>query len=318
MITWSDIAALLSTLYWGSMVLLLLGAVITVFMLMREGKRRMQLLTAVLIGIPGVFYLYPKFYQTVVNRPSAEERVAMAKYKQAKAIFDERCKTAGEQIYRTASDVEGITLLNIYPEVASSTSYNPRNDPMWQGAALPQQIGDDRYILSFLGWSQKYEETVTFSPNYTSLVKPKHRLKSNSYPRPVIAYKNYTYVDIETENKHLVRYMLYPEEEITNEHYWFHQRIKNQSISRYAVFYESIIDAYDRQNWIAGAKVSIIDQMTQELMATKTWYAFAPSMEPMGNGRLAWRHALHCPQDGSYRDPVVKFVISVIQPKQGD
>lgn len=35
------------------------------------------------------------------------------RFNAAKAIFDERCKTAGEKVYETAKDVRGIYLVNV-------------------------------------------------------------------------------------------------------------------------------------------------------------------------------------------------------------
>ena len=70
---------------------------------------------------------------------SAEART---RYETAKAIFDERCKQAGEKIYRTTSGVEGITLLNIYPRKPNiEGSYNPDRDPMWADATLIEAWG---------------------------------------------------------------------------------------------------------------------------------------------------------------------------------
>ncbi len=43
-------------------------------------------------------------------------------------MFDERCKTAGYKIYKTVENVEGVTLLNVWPR---EKSYE---DQMWEYA----------------------------------------------------------------------------------------------------------------------------------------------------------------------------------------
>lgn len=48
------------------------------------------------------------------------------KYLAAKAVFDERCKDAGYKIYKTVEDVEGVTLLNVWPEEKR------KEDQMWE------------------------------------------------------------------------------------------------------------------------------------------------------------------------------------------
>lgn len=60
------------------------------------------------------------------GRPSAET------IKAGRALFDERCKTvAGEKIYRTVEDVEGIVLLKVRPQ-RSDADLSSRD---WPGAA---------------------------------------------------------------------------------------------------------------------------------------------------------------------------------------
>ncbi|MDO4693497.1 MAG: hypothetical protein Q4A62_02570 [Eikenella sp.] len=187
----------------------------------------------------------------------------------------------------------------------------------WCG--ITRSAGGERYILSFLGWSERFKETLNFTSRYTSLEKPRYRLNDNSSSQLTIQYKNYSYIDIEDKESYFLRYKIHPNLRVNNGKYLFHERMnKSQGMSNYAVYYKSIVKPEDRQYWIAGAEVSIIDQSNKQIMARKTWYAFAPNMRPMNNGSWAWHHAIHCPKDGEYGDPVVKFVISVVQPKQGE
>lgn len=55
------------------------------------------------------------------EQASAEHR---QRYEAAKAHFDERCKTAGEKIYKTVEEVEGIRLLNIRADGLYATPCN--------------------------------------------------------------------------------------------------------------------------------------------------------------------------------------------------
>lgn len=58
--------------------------------------------------------------------PAAKTRVRAQK---AQAMFQERCKTAGEKIYRTAEDVEGILLMKLRPSGINYGSQLTMDDP---------------------------------------------------------------------------------------------------------------------------------------------------------------------------------------------
>ena len=72
--------------------------------------------------------------QSVANTAQNPEVVAMAKA--GKAYFEEKCKTvAGEKIYRTVADVEGVLLMKVRP----LTTETELQDPMWPGPHLPER-----------------------------------------------------------------------------------------------------------------------------------------------------------------------------------
>jgi len=60
-----------------------------------------------------------------IREQQAKQDEFQARYDKAKAIFDERCKTAGEKIYHTVEDIEGITLLNVPQEYRHEFGSDP-------------------------------------------------------------------------------------------------------------------------------------------------------------------------------------------------
>ena len=77
----------------------------------------------------------------------------LAKIKEAKAYYKNKCATvAGEKIYKTVPEVEGVLLMKIRPH-ATDREYS---DPNWPGAAFGRELSSDSYISSFLG----YEHSV--------------------------------------------------------------------------------------------------------------------------------------------------------------
>jgi len=77
----------------------------------------------------------------------------------ARKVFHTRCATAGEKVYKTADDVQGILLVNI-----RESKKNNYNDLYWPDAALPYESKDDDYIRSFL-----IESTGRYIYNYVDV-----------------------------------------------------------------------------------------------------------------------------------------------------
>ena len=134
--------------YWGTMLLLLWFLVRFAYKKPKQnaGKILSGSLTAAVILILFVWIIPKQF------GPSKEEIQAQEewdrKYKEAEAVFNEQCKTAGEKIYRTVDNVEGIMLLKVIPEDNVSRDTQTR-DPMWAGAALNAGTGEG-FISHFL------------------------------------------------------------------------------------------------------------------------------------------------------------------------
>jgi hypothetical protein len=73
-------------------------------------------------------------------------RAAQPNERQAKAIamWQERCKTAGEKIHKTVDNVEGIYLMKVRPSEINFGDQFKMDDP------LGMDFGGDAYIQSFL------------------------------------------------------------------------------------------------------------------------------------------------------------------------
>ena len=191
--------------------------------------------------------------------PSKEEIQAQEewdrKYKEAEAVFNEQCKTAGEKIYRTVGNVEGIMLLKVVPE--DSYKDSDGYDPMWKYAALDQGASGKYFIESFLkNGDKKYY---------------------------------YRYVDVleSINNKEVVTRYSGRKNHLQNEGI-----VKNPA--RYAVTYEVNVDPALRKHWVAGASIQIIDRERKEVIAEKTWFAFEKGLGGTGGARTPWLFAVAC------------------------
>ncbi|EEV89483.1 Uncharacterised protein [Cardiobacterium hominis] len=238
-------------------------------------------------------------------------------YLESKAIFEERCKSAGEKIYQTVENVEGITLLNV-PEDSPQSSYN---DPMWENAALPWSGTEEEYIKKFLFWEIRYDnnsmidlQTVDPRPSAreTQIRLWGHPTNMSEHEK---AYRGYRYADAQQKDKHFLRYRFPDDKDRKDKETLLVQAIERPS--RYALEYKPIVDPADRKHWIAGLTVNIYDLQTNTLMATKTWYALNPSQ---GHAYQTWEWSRleNCPAGEADITYIRYFLNRVIQPKQGD
>ena len=166
------LAILFAIGYWGTMLLLLWFLVRFAYKKPKQnaGKILSGSLTAAAILILFV-WIIPK----QLLGPSKEEIQAQEewdrKYKEAEAVFNEQCKTAGEKIYRTVDNVEGIMLLKVVPG-----DYKTRNsnyyDPMWDNATLQTSEGKE-FIAEFLGFygSKRYRYVDVLQPNHSDIIR---------------------------------------------------------------------------------------------------------------------------------------------------
>ena len=165
------LAILFAIGYWGTMLLLLWFLVRFAYKKPKRnpGKILSGSLTAAVILILFVWIIPKQF------GPSKEEIQAQEewdrKYKEAEAVFNEQCKTAGEKIYRTVDNVEGIMLLKVVPESTVSADAKTR-DPMWDNAALQENEGI-RFIGKFLGLygGSSYNYVDVLQPNQSDIIR---------------------------------------------------------------------------------------------------------------------------------------------------
>ena len=203
-----------------------------------------------------------------------------ARYQAAKAVFDEQCKQAGEKIYKTVDNVEGVMLLKVRPDWDAG-KYNPMKDPMWPDAAASDFMGKG-YIASFL-------------------------------PAAAKAYEGfgYDYVDVLQENGSIIRYS----DGWKNNNHLLDEENNPAKPARYAITYENNVDSALRRHWVAGTSIRILDRQTDKLLAKKVIFAFEHGLGAEGTGRQPWLSEEVCPDAPRSKRHTVLFVNKVLIPK---
>lgn len=257
MFTTYDLSKFIFLSYWGTMLGMIAIALLIIWLKQGQVRHKIVRSIAYVILIPTVFIW--------ILMPSKAERKAnqerKQRYETGKAIFAERCKNAGEKIYKTVDDVEGVMLLKV--RVPTPNRETLMKNPMWAAAAAAKEFTDLEYIASFL--------------NYRS------RIYSN---------KTYHHIDVLQSNQSIIRYegtWNYIDKP-------FQETLNPKNPARYAITFEDDVNLEDRKYWVAGTTIKIIDLKTNEILGERTIYAFEHGQGSLANARMPWLRAEICPE----------------------
>lgn len=281
----ADILRSLGWLYIGLIVVLVVAA-------LRLPKRWWQKLIGVIAVL--LVFIGPAYMRNRERSQIVDE--GKVRYQVAKELFDERCKTAGEKIYKIVENVEGVLLLNVRPDDKAVN----RGNPNWPDAALPDERGGRSYIASFLMWEQHQDKR-----------NPRGYLNYNPSDLP-----GYRYVDVKESDEKIYRYAL---REPGNPDSTELSKSELQGPpARYAVSFVNMVDSADRAHWVAGTTVTITDTQLSSTVAQSTWYSFEPGLGSTAGHRSPWGFAVTCPRLKWVAASTRMFVDQVLKPRQGE
>ena len=244
---------------------------------------------AVILSILIVPIPYKREIEQARQKKIAKYNERKAKYEAAKAVFDEQCKKAGEKIYRTVDNVDGIMLLKIRQRTIEDL-----NNPMFENAAISngrEQSDKGIYIANFL-----------------------HSYVSRNKLTGIVVKKGYAFVDVLQEDGSISRYLDYTGHGDIDEERDGVEKNPLQP-ARYAVTYENNIDPELRKHWVAGTTIKIIDRQTDELLAEKTIFAFAYTMGYYTHGAWFDSRMDFCPKMTELgNNPTSHFAVTVLKP----
>jgi len=226
-----------------------------------------------------------------------EKRERLAK---AEAMFQERCKKAGEFIYRTAENVEGIFLLKLRPDRINKRDQYEMDDP------YGSDLGGDAYIRLFL------------------------RARNDEGHLDSMKVGGYGYADaIDPDDGKRYRYtgrMDEPWQRDKSYEEGYMRLILDKvpapdPAPRYGVTYDDISTREERDYWIAGSSLRVIDLKTNEVMAERIGYMMDRGQGDQSGGRAPWLFAANyaCPEFFPYHGSTVQihqtrtFVEKVLQ-----
>ena len=298
MFTLSDLAMLLFIAAWG-IIILTIVILIWLFRKMRGLPLWVRLIPTALVLS---FFILPAIWENY--KEHLDEEKDWAEYREYRVVFDERCKNAGETIYQTVQDVEGITLLKVWGDSPNNNAHT-KMTKQWEFAGLPNEMGEEGYIESFLyWWVTSHINNEVFVSGYHPLVDKK---RMDEYKKTRSVNMGYSFVDVLQHNGNYLRYRLTDDE-------WQMSKETVNKPARYAVTFDNPIIQEDRNRWIATTIVTILDTETNTILAKKQWYAFEESRGQRPLESRQWSDSIVCPYPGE-SSAIYQFVENVLIPK---
>lgn len=207
----------------------------------------------------------------------------------AMAMWQERCKKSGEFIHRTVENVEGVYLVNVRTRFNVNHGEQPEDqfkltDPYGHDST------DSEYVLNFLRGFYYREQP-----------------RPAGYPARI----GYRYVEaFDLKDGQLYRYTGRVEEP------WQHDKTYLKGYTRfvldrvpitertvrYGVKFEDISSREEREVWIAGSSLKVIDLQSHEVIAERIGYMVDWAQGSRAGQRSPWLFAAEnaCPQFGRH------------------
>lgn len=244
--------------------------------------------------------------------PPADPKARLAK---AEAMFAERCKKSGEFIHRTVDNVEGVFLLKLRPKQINFQDQFRMDDPY--GA----DVSGDGYIVNFLKGRNPKGSLVT-----ENATRQGYRYVEAIDPADGKRYR-YTGAMKEVTRKTSILMGGDGRTTFTTKDYVLDKVSAPGTPPRYGVNYDDLSSREEREHWIAGSSLKVIDLKTDEVIAERIGYMMDRGQGSTSRGRIPWYWAAYtaCPSfpkapGGNVfkGDQTRNFVEQVLNIKQGD
>lgn len=223
-----------------------------------------------------------------------------------KEYFEHLCKTeAGEFIYKTVEDVEGIYQMR--PRVMATDYEMMHLYALEDPYNAYETLSENSYVNPRYMTAVKKRGYSLFKPdqNYKFLEKP--NLPKVQNPTDGTKYLRYTKPNTEKLVFENGQY-LYPRD------HWppmIEERVQDLK-SRYGFTWRGISHPHDRELGIAGGEVIVLDLQTSEVLAVRRGYAASGGKTKETVAGIWWLSAAKCPQSMPGVEP--SFIHKVLKP----
>lgn len=205
----------------------------------------------------------------------------------AYAHFQARCKGAGEKVSRIVDNVAGVVWMKWRPKEFNQNDQYRLNDP------YGQDCGGEDCVEGLLTVTQGLE------------LDPTRKMSSN-YVSP---YRGFRFVEsTDPSDGKLYRYERRFYRPHDRDPKWATDLVRTELVkteiagpsARYGITWEDLSTREDRDRWIAGSSLKVIDLQTNEVIAERIGYMFDRGLGNQSGGRQPWSYAAFtaCPEFG--------------------
>ena len=239
---------------------------------------------------------------------------ARSRLNESMALFQERCKAAGEKVSRIVENVDGIVWMKWREPYSNADNFADQfklNDP------YGRDCGVEDCILRLLRATKGRE------------LDPKRELPYHSA---------YQFVETRDPRDGLIyRYTLRLDRPFDHDRKWLETLIKpeldreviSQTTARYAISWDDLSTRKDREHWIAGSSLKVIDQQSNEVIAERVGYMIDRGQGSQAGFRSPWLFAVEmaCPEfphepnqsrHGRTLYETPKFIATALHPATGE
>lgn len=248
-----------------------------------------------------------------------EAYVANKKLRAATAHFEMRCKSAGEKIRRTVENVEGVVWMKWRDKGDNLSDQFRLDDPYGRDCGAEGCI---EQLLRLDVKNGRFNREV-------DQTKSRYRFVESVDPADG---KRYRYIGVMVprwSDAEVKKHREQTGKDIPDDAYWFkHDKQHIDKFSaRYGITWDDISTREDREMWIAGGSVKVVDLQTNEVIAERIGYMVDQGQGSRDGFRSPWLMARRaaCPQfpgsQGQRSWPsteTLMFASKVLQPSKAD
>ena len=204
----------------------------------------------------------------------------------ARAMWTERCKTSGERIHKVIEDVDGIFLMKIRDTNNFDEQFT-LDDP------YGHDYTNNAYILNFLRgfYHQNSQKFFPGSPprmgyRFVEAIDPKDAVRYRyTAATKAIRKKDITAPGVQFELKRDPGYNLNVYDFVLD------KTPATGPAPRYGVTYDDLSTRQEREYWIAGSSLKVVDLQTNEVIAERIGYMVDWAQGSRAGGRSPWLFA---------------------------
>lgn len=248
----------------------------------------------------------PAYLRTRESNKLTDQR--SARYATAKALFDERCKTAGEKINRTFQNVDGVVWLRWRPASLSREQF-AQDDPYGKDCSM------EGCILQLL----RGADDLSAGKEPNSLPPSGYRFVETIDPRDGVRYR-YTGVVKSVRDVPKEEFSRHVQSTGTGAapdgRFLALERVQIDRFSaRFGLRWDDASTREDREHWIAGGSLKVIDLASDQVVAERIGYLIDTGQGSVSGHRDPWGWAKsHGPRCPANQEKAVNFVAKIVQP----